>query len=134
MIDTPDGIAFAKAAARAGALSLEINTGLKKRGQTAYSIVKEVYGFRGSRQSVLDDLNEYIEAELRLRKLPDDVYKQSADMTQDVINKLGDNLTQQTFENQIYLAEKRGIISNGIRQAMSDILYVMIVRQNAGGR
>jgi len=134
MIDTPDGIAFAKAAARAGALSLEIKTGLKKRGQTAYSIVKEVYGFRGSRESVLADINEYVEAELRLRHIPNDIFEMISKMTQELVDKLGDRLTQATFEDQIYRAEQREIIDHDTRQAMSDLFYVMIVRQNAEAR
>jgi len=134
MIDTPDGIAFAKAAARAGALSLEIKTGLKKKGQTTYSIVKEVYGFRGSRESVLEDLNEYVEAELRLRKLPNDIFEMVSKMTQELVDKLGDRLTQVTFEDQIARAERAEVIDHDVRQAMSDLFYVMIVRSNAEAR
>ena len=135
MIDTPEGIAFAKAAARAGALSLEIKGMTRSKGrQTAYSIVKEVYGFRGSRQSVLDDLNEYIEAEIRLRHLPEGVGTEVTKHTQEVIDRLdGDEqLTQPNFEQFIYEAEMKGAISHDFRQAMSDLFYVMIVRQNAG--
>lgn len=136
MIDTPEGIAFAKAAARQGALSLEIKTGLKKRGQTAYSIVKEVYGFRGSRQSVLEDLTEYIEAELRLRKLPDPLFKAISDETQKLVDWLTERnrLDQREFETVIAQNEAAGRLTHEQRQAMSDLFYVMIVRQNAAGR
>ena len=41
------------------ALRLEVQ-GLKGRGRSAYSIVKEELGFRGSKQSVLDQLSLYI--------------------------------------------------------------------------
>lgn len=44
---------------RRGALSLEIK-GMKRRGRSAYAICKEVYGLKGSRQKVLDQLNEMI--------------------------------------------------------------------------
>ena len=134
VIDTPDGIAFAKAAARQGALSLEIKTGLKKRGQTTYSIVKEVYGFRGSRESVLEDLTEYVEAELRLRKIPDEVFERISKLTQELVDKLGERLTQVTFEDAIARAERADAINHNTRQAMSDLFYVMIVRQNAEAR
>ena len=41
------------------ALKLEIK-GMKSRGQSAYKILKDM-GFTGSRQSVLDQVNEEIE-------------------------------------------------------------------------
>ena len=43
--------------ARKGALKLEI-AGLKRRGRTAYSIIKEEYGYKGSRESVLKQMND----------------------------------------------------------------------------
>ena len=135
MIDTPDGIAFAKAASRKGALELEIKGMHRSSGrQTAYSIVKEVYGFRGSRQSVLEDLAEYIEAELRLRKMDELDFALASRLTQELIDKLGDRLTQITFEDQIARAERAEAINHDTRQAMSDLFYVMIVRQNAESR
>lgn len=42
---------FFKVAARRSALHLEL-VGLRRRGQTAYSVCKQVYGFKGSRQQV----------------------------------------------------------------------------------
>lgn len=134
MVDTPEGIAFVKALSRKGALSLEINTPLRKRGQTAYSIVKEVYGFRGSREAVLADLTEYIEAEIRLREMAEADYALVKDVTEKVIEKLGTKLTQQSFEQFIYEGEVKGALSHGARQGASDLFYVMIVRQNAAGR
>ena len=132
MIDTPDGINFAKACARKGALSLEIAGMTRSSGrQTAYSIVKQVYGFRGNRQSVLDDLTEYIECELRLREMNIEDYEVAKDLTQQVIDHHGEEITQPKFENDIATAEHRGAINHNMRQAMSDLFYVMIVRQNA---
>jgi uncharacterized protein (DUF2141 family) len=43
-------------------LSLEIS-GLKGRGQTAYAIVKNRYGFKGSRKAVYDQFCNFIEQE-----------------------------------------------------------------------
>lgn len=131
MIDTPEGINFAKACARKGALAMEIS-GLGRRGRTAYSIVKQVYGFRGSRQSVLEDLSEYIEAELRLRDLTDEQAALVSTVTQDTIDHFGADLDQLKFEQMIEEGERRGAISNGVRQGASDLFYTMIVRQNAG--
>lgn len=54
--DTPDKIEAYQFLARKAALSLEVK-GLKRRGRSAYAIIKEVYGYKGSRQSVLDQMN-----------------------------------------------------------------------------
>lgn len=142
MFDTPEGVRFVQAAARKAALANEIAfkkiTGQngRRRGQTAYAIVKEVYGFRGSRESVLEDLTEYIECEIRLKKLPEDVFKQVVDLTQDLVNALvnAGQLDQPNFEYQIARGEANGAISHAIRQAMSDLFYVQIVRNNRDAR
>lgn len=60
VIDTPEGIAFFQLLARRGALQLEIK-GIKRRGRSAYSICKEVYGLRGTRQAVLAKMNALVE-------------------------------------------------------------------------
>jgi len=41
------------------ALKLEI-LGLKRKGQSVYQMVKQEFGFTGSRQLVLEQLNTYI--------------------------------------------------------------------------
>ncbi len=51
---------FFQLAARKGALALEIK-GLKRRGRSAYSICKEVYGLKGSRQAVLDQMQKMVD-------------------------------------------------------------------------
>lgn len=135
IFDTPDGIAFVRACSRKGALELEIKGMHRSSGrQTAYSIVKQVYGFRGNRQSVLEDLTEYIEAEIRLKHMADADYAIVKQVTQDVIDHFGAEITQQKFEDFIYRAEMNGSITHAVRQGASDLFYVMIVRQNAGGR
>jgi len=67
VIDTPEGVSFARLAALKGALKLEV-IGLKRRGRSAYSILKSDYGYRGSRESVLKQVTEDIEQELRTRE------------------------------------------------------------------
>lgn len=44
-----------------GALKLE-TLGMTRRGRSAYSIVKERFGFRGSKRRVLEQLEAHIEA------------------------------------------------------------------------
>ena len=45
------------------ALKLEV-LGMRRRGRSVYSIVKEEFGFRGGKQKVLDQLSLYIEKEM----------------------------------------------------------------------
>ena len=45
-----------------GALKLEIK-GLKRRGRPAYAIIKDEFGFKGTRQKVYDQFKAHIEAE-----------------------------------------------------------------------
>jgi len=59
IFDTPESIAFAQLAARKAALSLEIR-GLKRRGRSAYSICKSEYGLKGSRESVLAQMQALV--------------------------------------------------------------------------
>lgn len=55
------GVQFFQALFRKGALEMEL-VGMKRRGQSAYSICKQVYGFRGSREKVADLMNQLIDA------------------------------------------------------------------------
>lgn len=54
VLDTPEMIQAFKLLQLKGALKLEL-AGMKMwRGQTAYSIIKELYGYKGSKQKVYD--------------------------------------------------------------------------------
>lgn len=68
VINTPEGIEFVQLCARRGALRLEI-AGMKKRGQSAYSICKQVYGLKGNRAEVLEQMNAMIEEVHRQREI-----------------------------------------------------------------
>ena len=54
--DTPYKIELYKLLALRGALRLELK-GIKHRGRTAYSIIKEELNLKGSREKVLEQLN-----------------------------------------------------------------------------
>lgn len=60
IIDTPDGIQYARMCALKGALSLECKGMKLSRGRSAYAIVKREFGFRGNKQRVLEQLQEAI--------------------------------------------------------------------------
>jgi hypothetical protein len=60
MLTGPEGFAYMQLIARKGALSLELK-GLRRRGRSAYSICKSEYGLRGSRESVLRQMEALVE-------------------------------------------------------------------------
>jgi hypothetical protein len=53
--DNPQSIAHFRMKTLRGALKLEI-LGMKRRGRSVYSIVKEEFGFKGGKQKVLEQL------------------------------------------------------------------------------
>jgi hypothetical protein len=59
-LTTPDQIARYRLATLRAALKLEI-AGLKRRGQSVYSILK-AEGFTGTRAAVLEQLNKQLES------------------------------------------------------------------------
>lgn len=56
-------IARVRVLALRSALKLEC-MGLKRRGKSVYSIVKTEFGFKGDKQSVLSQLNDYIDTNI----------------------------------------------------------------------
>lgn len=59
---TGDNIHKFRFLALKGALKLEI-MGMKKRGRSAYSILKSEYGFSGSKKNVLKQMEEELNAD-----------------------------------------------------------------------
>ena len=57
--DTPDAINRYRIKTLRSALKLEI-LGMKRKGQSVYRMIKNEFGFTGSRQLVLEQLNTYI--------------------------------------------------------------------------
>ena len=57
---TPENINFIRMATLKSALKLEI-AGLRRRGRSVYSIVKEEFGLRGNKRTVLADFEKLIE-------------------------------------------------------------------------
>jgi len=57
--DSAEGIAGFRMRSLRGALKLEI-LGMKRRGRSVYSIVKEEFGFKGNKQKVLQQLEDKI--------------------------------------------------------------------------
>jgi hypothetical protein len=58
--DTPDKINMFRLLSLKGALKLEM-VGMKRRGRSAYAIIKDEFGFKGNREKVLNQLQEHIE-------------------------------------------------------------------------
>ena len=57
--DTPEAINGFRIRTLRSALRLETK-GMKKRGQSAYSIIKDEFGFKGNKESVLNQLNSWM--------------------------------------------------------------------------
>jgi len=60
-------IAFARALTLKAMLKLECK-GMTRRGRSAYSIVKEEFHFKGNKEKVLKQLEEFIEEEMHARE------------------------------------------------------------------
>lgn len=139
MIDTPDGIAFFRAAARKGALDMEIK-GLKRSGgrQTAYAIVKDVYGFHGSRKSVLDDLTTYVEGTLYIRRWSPEYSKRIVDIvdeaTRRAIEEHGTITTKDPIDANIQAFFDAGSITAQEGDDACLLTFIEVVRKYAGGR
>ncbi len=58
--DNPTFIELFRLKALRGALKLEI-LGMRRNGRSAYAITKEEFGFKGSKQKVLEQLEDKIE-------------------------------------------------------------------------
>jgi len=59
-INSPEAIDAFRLCALRGALKLEI-LGMRKRGQSAYSIIKQELGFKGNKRKVLEQLQTKID-------------------------------------------------------------------------
>lgn len=63
ILDQPHQIDLARMATLKSALKLEC-LGMTKRGRSAYSICKELYGLKGSKQKVLEQMQTMVKAAL----------------------------------------------------------------------
>jgi hypothetical protein len=59
-MDIEDEVNAYRLCALRSALKLEI-LGMRKRGQSAYSIIKQEFGFKGNKQKVLEQLQSKID-------------------------------------------------------------------------
>ena len=61
IIDNPEDIDLYSIVAKRSALVLEMR-GMKRRGRSAYSLIKEEFGLKGNKQKIFEQLTEIIEA------------------------------------------------------------------------
>lgn len=59
ILETPKQIELFRMRALRGALKMEI-FGMKRRGQSAYSIIKQEFGLKGNKRSVLQQFEKLI--------------------------------------------------------------------------
>ena len=60
MCDTPEKIQFFRLLALKSALKLEIKTSMRKRGRSAYAIIKGEFGFTGGKKKVLQQFEDFL--------------------------------------------------------------------------
>lgn len=60
----PEEIAFVRVLAWKAALTIEVRTGMKHSRVNVLKAVKNAFGFKGNKASVLAQLTEYVEARL----------------------------------------------------------------------
>lgn len=59
MLTTPEEISAARLITLRGALKLEL-LGMKRRGRSAYSIIKDEFGLKGNKQSVYNQFDNIV--------------------------------------------------------------------------
>ena len=59
MRTTPEEISAARLITLRGALKLEL-LGMKRRGRSAYAIIKDEFGLKGNKQKVYDQFDEIV--------------------------------------------------------------------------
>ena len=59
IIDNPEDIDLYSIVAKRSALVLEMR-GMKRRGRSAYSLIKEEFGLKGNKQKIFEQLTEII--------------------------------------------------------------------------
>lgn len=138
MIDTPDGIAFARAAARNAALKMELQ-GLGRRGQSAYSIAKDVYGLTGNRRAVSEQLDEYVQGTLAIRGWDQARFEKAGSIIDEAQHVLLQRLTPEQFTKDAIDAEVQRMFASGAitEDEGNDaclLLFVTVVKQWAGQR
>lgn len=58
--DTPEKIQLFRLLALKASLKLEINTSMRRRGRSAYAIIKEEFGFTGGKKKVLQQFEDFL--------------------------------------------------------------------------
>ena len=67
ILDTPEKITQGRLHILHKMLKLEI-LGMTRRGQSAYAIIKQETGLKGSKQKVYDELSEYFQLQKELKQ------------------------------------------------------------------
>ena len=67
IIDKPEDIDLYSIMVKRSALVLEMR-GMKRRGRSAYSLIKEEFGLKGNKQRIFEQLTEIIEIIKEYRK------------------------------------------------------------------
>jgi len=137
IIDTPEGIAFARAAARAGALDAELRA--HPRGSRILRIVREVYNLPGKPAEVASMLHEYVDASLDIRSWDEARGRKAQATAQWAIERAEEEHPEdpnlKTYaDSNIQMLFDNGAITEDEGNDASTLLFVEVIRSNAGTR
>lgn len=129
VFNTPEGIAFVKAAARLGALKLG-KPGLLK-------IVKEVYGFDGGTKKVIGLLEDYVNQLIAIRAWSPEYAERIQAIGQAAIDAAelehpGDRRLKVFVDAEVQYMYDCGAITEQEGNDACTLVYVEVVRRNAG--
>ena len=68
MCDTPEKIQLFRLLALKASLKLEIKTSMRRRGRSAYAIIKEEFGFTGGKKKVLQQFEDFLKETYNLEE------------------------------------------------------------------
>jgi hypothetical protein len=129
IIDTPEGIAFARAAARLGALKLH------RRG--VYTIVRRVYGFTGGVKQVTAMLQDYVDGALTVRGWDPAYSERILSIAQEAFNITeeehgADPRLKDIADSNVQAFFESGNITEQEGNDACLLIFVEVVRQYAG--
>jgi hypothetical protein len=129
MIDTPEGISFARAAARLGALKLH--------QPGVYTIVKRVYGFTGGVKQVTAMLQDYVDGTLTVRQWEGEYAERIRAIAQGALDRAeeerpGDVRNKDHADSVVQERFERGEITEQEGNDACLLIFVEVVRSHAG--
>lgn len=129
IFNTPEGVAFARAAARLGALKLGM------RG--VYTVVKKVYGFEGGVKKVTEQLQDYVDQSIVIRAWEPEYAQRVRAIAQEAVDVAerehpGDPRLKEFIDAEVQAMFDAGAITEQEGNDACTLVFVEVVRLHAG--